>query len=111
MTQAQKEKIVDILLEIHKKVDTLPSIEAKKKKYYDTLRFYVENELIDFNIDFESDELDQLITNNFLNIEIVKPQVFVGDGYHPWLENESKNIKWSYKNRYLKYLLKKKRSQ
>lgn len=108
MTQAQKEKIVDILLEIHKKVDTLPSIEAKKKKYYDTLRFYVENELIDFNIDFESDELDQLITNNFLNIEIVKPQVFVGDGYHPWLENESKNIKWSYKNRYLKYLLKKK---
>lgn len=108
MTQAQKEKIIDILLEIHKKVDKLPSIEAKKKKYYDTLRFYVENELIDFDIDFESDELDELITNNFLNIEIAKPQVFVGDGYHPWLENESKSIIWSYKNRYLKYLLKKK---
>lgn len=108
MTNEQKEKIVDILIEIHKKVDSLPSIEEKMKKYISTLRFYVDNDLIDFDIDFESEELEELITNNFLNIEIAKPQVFVGDGYHPWLEKASPNIVWNYKNRYFKYLLKKK---
>ena len=108
MTNEQKEKIVDILIEIHKKVDSLPSIEEKMKKYISTLRFYVDNDLIDFDIDFESEELEELITNNFLNIEIAKPQVFVGNGYHPWLEKACPNIVWNYKNRYFKYLLKKK---
>ena len=108
MTNEQKEKIIEILASVYHKVDLLPSIEEKKKKYLDLLKFYYENGFIDFDIDLDSEEIIELITNNFLNIEIAKPHVFWGEGYNPWLEKNRPNIKWCYKGRYLNYLLKKK---
>lgn len=108
MTELEKNKIKDILYEVFEQVDKCPSIAEKKNKYYEILRYYDGYNLLPFKVDFNSQELEELITNNFLNISIVKPQIFVDDGYHPWLEKESKNIAWEYKKRFLKYLLKKK---
>lgn len=108
MTNEQKEKIISVLSEFFQRVDSLPSIEEKKKKYLAFLEFCADNGYFDFDIDPSSEEVIELITNNFLDIEIAKPQVFWGEGYNPWLEKSRPNIRWSYKGRYLNYLLKKK---
>ena len=108
MNQEQRDKIVDILYEAFPKVDKLPTIEEKRNKYLSILRFYNETDLLEFKIDVDSEEVSSIIENNLLNIEIQPPKAFIGDGYHPWLDAASNEIKWNYKQRFFKYLLKKK---
>ena len=108
MNQEQRDKIVDILYEAFPKVDKLPTIEEKRNKYLSILRFYNETDLLEFKIDVDSEEVSSIIENNLLNIEIQPPKAIIGDGYHPWLDVASSEIKWNYKQRFFKYLLKKK---
>lgn len=105
MTNDTKDKITNLLFGIMPKADKLPSLEEKKKFYLGYLERNLDYLDIEETIDPHSDEIEELITDKFLTIEVDKPKVFEAEGYVPWLQDERKNIRWNFYDRYEKYLL------
>lgn len=105
MTNDTKDKITNLLFGIMPKADKLPSLEEKKKFYLGYLERNLDYLDIEETIDPHSDEIEELITDKFLTIEADKPKVFEKKGYVPWLQDERKNIRWNFYDRYEKYLL------
>lgn len=105
MTNDTKDKITNLLFGIMPKADKLPSLEEKKKFYLGYLERNLDYLDIEEAIDPHSDEIEELITDKFLTIEVDKPKVFEAEGYFPWLQDERKNIRWNFYDRYEKYLL------
>lgn len=105
MTNDTKNKITILLFGIMPKADKLPSLEEKKKFYLGYLERNLDYLDIEESIDPHSDEIEELITDKFLTIEVDKPKVFEAEGYVPWLQDERKNIRWNFYDRYEKYLL------
>lgn len=105
MTNDTKDKITNLLFGIMPKADKLPSLEEKKKFYLGYLERNLDYLDIEETIDPHSDEIEELITDKFLTIEVDKPKVFEAEGYFPWLQDERKNIRWNFYDRYEKYLL------
>ena len=105
MTNDTKQKITDILYGIMGKADKLPSLEEKKKFYLGYLERNLDYLDVDEEIDVDSEEIDELISDKFLSITIDKPKIFEAEGYTPWLQDARKDIKWQFYDRYEKYLL------
>lgn len=105
MTNDTKQKITDILYGIMGKAEKLPSLEEKKKFYLGYLERNLDYLDVDEEIDVDSQEIDELISDKFLSITIDKPKIFEAEGYTPWLQDARKDIKWQFYDRYEKYLL------
>lgn len=103
MTRETVDLINNLLFGLRNKISKLNSIE-EKKSYYLT---YLENIKYIFDEDFDvyGDEVNEIITNNFLSISVDKPNVFEADGYTPWLQDERDKINNKFYNRYEKYLV------
>lgn len=105
MTNESKYTIVKALLGISSKADTLQSIEEKKqlyRKYLETVMIFLS---FDEEIDINSEEIDELIADNFLSIKPQKVQIFESEGYVPWLDSRKNDIAWNFYNRYETHLL------
>lgn len=98
-------QIVTMLCGAMKKANKLESINEKKKLYHEYLNNNIEFLDTDEKINIDSDEIEALIADNFLNISIKQPAIFEDEGYVPWLENVKKDISWDFYNRYERYLL------
>lgn len=106
MTNDTKNSIKMLLIGVTKKAETCSSIEEKRAFYHKYLERNIDFIDIDEDIDLNSPEIDELITDNFLSIKSTKPQVFEAEGFVPWLDDHRKDIAWSFYNRYEEYLLK-----
>lgn len=104
MKNDTKIKITKMLIGVMPKAEKLNSIEEKKELYHR----YLENNLMfldtDEEIDINSYEIEEIITDKFLSISVGEVQVF-DDGYQPWLDDTRKDICWDFYNRYEEYLL------
>lgn len=109
MSNDLKDQIIKLLFGAMAKAEKLESIEEKRSLYHK----YLESNLwiLDTTeeVDVDSEEIAELITDKFLNIIVKKPQIFEDDGYVPWLESARKDISWNFYNRYEEYLLTKKK--
>ena len=102
MTNETKDEITKLLYGAMGKAEKLGSIEEKRNLYHKYLEKNVD--ILDEPIDVNSEEIDELITDKFLNISVEKPQIFEA-GYVPWLQDARKDIAWNFYNRYEEYLL------
>lgn len=99
------EQITKMLYGAMSKADKLESIEEKKRLYYKYLKSNLWILETNEEVDVDSPEIEELITDKFLNISIKKPQIFEDDGFVPWLDSARKDIAWNFYNRYEEYLL------
>lgn len=106
MTKEDKKQILDLLFGIvgKPKMAALTSIVEKR----DFLTKYLSNN-IDFldlstEIDVESEEVQELISDNFLFVS-EPPKCFEDEGFTPWLDSKRSSIDWKFYDRYEKYLL------
>lgn len=107
MTNKTKDAIIKLLNGVTDKADKLNSIEEKNKFYHKCLANnvdFIEIDDCDLPLDLESEEINEIIADNFLSIVVSKPIVFSDDGYKPWLEDARKDIVWNFYNRYERYL-------
>ncbi len=102
-------QIVTMLCGVMKKANTLESINEKKELYHKYLEKNIDFLETDEKININSEEIEALIADNFLNISIKQPVIFEDEGYVPWLEDSKKDILWDFYNRYERYLLEIKR--
>ena len=106
MTNDTKNSIKILLFGAMKKAEACSSIEEKRALYRSYLERNVDFIDADEEIDLNSPEIDELITDNFLSIKSTKPLVFEAEGFVPWLDEHRKDIAWNFYNRYEEYLLK-----
>lgn len=105
MTNETKQTIIEALYGATKKANTLSSIEEKRnffKNYFISIQSFLP---LNETIDIESQEFEELISDNFLNIKPEAPKVFEDEGFVPWLNDQKPNITWDFYNRYERYLL------
>lgn len=100
-----KETIVKFLNSARKKAEREDSIEEKRNVYINFLKNNLDFLDVDETIDPNSEEIEQLINDNFLTIVVKQQQIFEDEGYIPWLEDARKDISWDFYNRYEQYLL------
>lgn len=100
-----KEAIIKLLDSARKKAEKSSSIEEKRNIYIKFLTNNLDFLDVDETIKPNSEEIEQLITDNFLTMVVKPQQIFEDEGYVPWLEDARKDISWDFYNRYEKYLL------
>lgn len=104
MNSELKNQIIKVLYGVTGRADKLTSIDEKRKLY----EKYLQNNLLfldlDENIDIESPEIQEIITDYFLKMTVKDPIVFDEDGYIPWLDSNRKDIARDFYNRYENYL-------
>lgn len=105
MTNDTKDKIKNLLFGIMQSADKLTSLEEKKQFYVGFLEKNLDYLDVDEKIDPSSEEIEELITDEFLTIVVDKPKIFEDEGYVPWLQDARKDIHWTFYNRYERYLL------
>lgn len=105
MTSSDKQQILDLLYGISSSPKYSSKTIAEKRDFL--TKYLAMN--IDFldtetEIDVDSDEVQALITDNFLYI--AEPtKVFEDEGFTPWLDEKRSSIEWNFYDRYEKYLL------
>lgn len=100
-----KETIVKFLNSARKVAEKKDSIEEKRNVYIKFLENNLDFLDVDETINPNSEEIEQLINDNFLTIVVKQQQIFEDDGFVPWLEDARKDISWDFYNRYERYLL------
>lgn len=105
MSNDTKNEIIKALYGAEKKASKLKSIEEKRQHYRNYLSRVLPVLDIDESVDPNSEEINQLIDDNFISITVEKPQIFEDTGYIPWLDDARNNIDWKFYDRYEKYLL------
>ncbi len=105
MTNETKEAITKLLCGVMGKADKLPSLDEKKIFYLGYLGRNLDYLDVNETIDPHSEEVDELITDQFLSITVDKPKIFEAEGYVPWLQDARKDIAWQFYDRYENYLL------
>ena len=110
MTNETKAKIENLLFTVMDYANNQPTFEAKKEFYLNFLK----NNLpflpdVKDDINFNDGEIEEFIIDRFLSISKETPKVFEDEGYTPWLQDNRKNIKREFYDRYEKYLLRDKK--
>lgn len=110
MTNKDKRNIEKFLNNVANRLEGISNIAEKRVFLQTYLKHdwdYISILLDDKTLTPESDEIDEIITENYLKANDL-PKIFCGEGYEPWLANKQDKIDWKYYDRYESYLLNKK---
>lgn len=105
MTSHDHFEIKKMLFGVMSKAEKRDSLDERRKFYYSYLEKNFEFLDLDEDVDIYSDEVAELISDEFLTIQTETPHLFVETGFVPWLEDARKDITWNYYNRYEQYLM------
>lgn len=103
MTKQDLEKISNFLYGIKNQIESKKTIAEKRNYCNSTLKMMWPSLDISGPYDPNDISLRQVISD-FTDITVNEPKVFEDDGFHPWLDDNRKNINFAFYGRYEKYL-------
>lgn len=105
MTSHDYYEIKKMLFGVMSKANKLESLDERRRFYFDFLKRNIDFLDLEEQVDIDSSDIAELISNEFLTIETERPHLFEETGFVPWLEAAKKDITWNYYNRYEQYLM------